>query len=214
MRQENHSYFPPLINASKTLYHWPCHIIFCLIKKSASWCYLWSHRSPALVNTSPTPFWHLGIPENTKHSGGILTLEDLAIHHSRNPKTPSGYKWRPRMPREFQYLSWGHTAGMRGSGIKVQIACLHSDPALFPPRRYLGTHSSKYKFAGNTYTLNSYQQNQKNKTDICSTKNEMHTEKKKTNKKKKPPKTQLRAKKVVVAVPRARSIWETMVALC
>lgn len=64
-------------------------------------------------------------------------------------------------------------------GIKVQIACLYSDPALFPPRPRLGTQSLKYKFVGNTHTLNSYQQNQKNKTDICSTKNEMHAGKKK-----------------------------------
>lgn len=84
-------------------------------------------------------------------------------------------------------------------------------PRPLPTATWLSRHTSKYKLVGNTHTLNSYPQNQKNKTDICSTKNEMHAGGK--NKKKKT-KTQVQTKKDVVAVPGARSIRETMVALC
>ena len=131
------------------------------------------HLTPSIFDT-------LSIPEHTKHSGGILTLEELVIHHSKNPQTPWGYKWRQWDAQRVQIsLLRPHS---RDERIRDQSPD-HLSPLW--PSTLSTTTTSQHTLLQmqvcmkHTHMLNSYQQSQENKTDICSTKNEMHAGKKK-----------------------------------
>lgn len=82
---------------------------------------------------------------------------------------PLGWPLRTLPPRKVQRLSWEGGESTSPASVRTKHASHHP----------LSQHSSKPVCMNHLHMLNPYQQNQKNKTEMCSTENEMHAGKKK-----------------------------------